>query len=194
MFCSKCGTPNEDGAPFCSNCGAALEAGEQPAVEPAEAVVAVAEETVDAGTARVDAGMPAEPAQRQGAPAAPPRIETARLNGPELTIPRAAALPAPAAGPRKLLPETAFLIEFLAGIFGLLGFGYLAAGKTNDGIVRLVVWLVYTVLAWVVIGLQIQSVIGLVLTAICLPIQLVLQIGVPLWSANKLKRQLIAEG
>lgn len=183
MFCSKCGTPNEDGALFCSNCGAALEAGEQPAVEPAEAVVAVAEETVDAG-------MPGEPALEQEAPAVPPRIETARLDGPELTIPRAAALPAPAAAPRKLLPETAFLIEFLAGIFGLLGIGYLFSGKTNDGIVRLVVWLVYTVLAWVTISLLTAILVGVV----CIPFQLVLQIGIPLWSANKLKKQLIAEG
>ena len=99
-------------------------------------------------------------------------------------------MPAPAAGPRKLVPETAFLIEFLAGIFGLLGVGYLAAGKTNDGVVRLVVWLVYTVLAWVTISLLTAIVVGVV----CIPFQLVLQIGVPLWSANKLKKQQFAEG
>jgi hypothetical protein len=32
------------------------------------------------------------------------------------------------------------LIELVGGIFGLLGLGYLYAGRTNDGLIRLVAW------------------------------------------------------
>ncbi|HNS51272.1 MAG TPA: zinc-ribbon domain-containing protein [Anaerolineae bacterium] len=190
MFCSKCGTSNDEGALYCGNCGATLDADEQSAAELAEPAVAAAETAVDAGTEVIEAGVPIVPAPEEGVPAAPPRAETARLASPELEMPQPAPVPAPAVTPRRLSPESAFLVEFLAGIFGLLGIGYLAAGKTNDGVVRLVVWLVYTVLAWLTISLLAAIVVGLV----CIPFQLILQILVPLWSANKLKRQLIAEG
>lgn len=43
-------------------------------------------------------------------------------------------------------PQTAMIIEIVAGLFGFLGIGYLYAGKTNQGIIRLIVW-------WVVLGL-----------------------------------------
>lgn len=48
-------------------------------------------------------------------------------------------------------PNTAFLIEFVGGFFGLLGLGYFYAGRTNDGVIRLIAWLVYTVIAVVAI-------------------------------------------
>lgn len=43
-------------------------------------------------------------------------------------------------------PQTAMVIEIVAGLLGFLGIGYLYAGKTNQGIIRLIVW-------WVVLGL-----------------------------------------
>lgn len=37
-------------------------------------------------------------------------------------------------------PNTAMIIEILAGYFGFLGIGYLYVGKTTAGLVRLVGW------------------------------------------------------
>ena len=187
MFCSKCGAPNEEGTLFCGNCGAAMEAGDQPEAEPVVAAVdaAVEDSEPECGTA-----APVETPAEEATPAGFSSHEAARASAPGLGSLPAAAGPAPVASSRKLSPDSAFLVEFLAGIFGLLGAGYLAAGKTNEGIVRLVVWLVYTVLAWVVISALSAILVGL----LCIPFQLVLQIGVPLWSANKLKKQLLAEG
>lgn len=85
-------------------------------------------------------------------------------------------------------PNTAFLIEFVGGFFGLLGLGYFYAGRTNDGIIRLIAWLVYDAIAVVAITLLLALIIGFV----CIPIQLVIQVGVPLWSANKLKQEMLA--
>ena len=188
MICSKCGAPNEDGAEYCANCGAALEAGDQPAAEVAEPVEAVAEATVEPQIPEVPAGAPAEPIVGAELVVVPPVVETGRATGIEPGVPESVVVPGPVAAVRKQNPETAFLIEFLAGIFGLLGIGYLYAGQTNEGVVRLVVWLVYTILAWVVIGLLSAILVGV----ICIPFQLVLQIGVPLWSANRLKKQMLA--
>lgn len=80
-------------------------------------------------------------------------------------------------------PNIAFLIEFVGGFFGLLGLGYFYVGRTNDGILRLVAWLIYDLIAACGIVLLLSIVIGLV----CIPIQLVIQVGVPLWSAYRLK-------
>lgn len=85
-------------------------------------------------------------------------------------------------------PNTAFIIELVGGFFGLLGLGYFYAGRTNDGLMRLIGWIIYSIIAWIVISLLLAVIIGIV----CIPIQLVIQIGVPLWSANELKKQLIS--
>ena len=84
-------------------------------------------------------------------------------------------------------PNTAFIIELVGGIFGLLGIGYLYAGRTNDGIMRLVLWIVYNAIAWIVISLLFTIIVGFV----CLPFQLAIGIGVPIWSANTLKKELL---
>lgn len=196
MFCSKCGAPNEDDAEYCGNCGAVLEAGNLPAAEPPAPVEEAADAAVEATASEASPDMdlkvvplaapPAEEPPRGVPPVSEPGRTTAVGPGARSAVPS----PQPAVAPQRPNPETAFLIEFLAGIFGLLGIGYLFAGKTNEGVVRLVVWLVYTVLAWVAVGLLSAIVVGL----ICIPFQLVVQIGIPLWSANKLKKQLLAEG
>lgn len=42
-------------------------------------------------------------------------------------------------------PNTAMIIEILAGYFGFLGIGYLYVGKTTAGLVRLIGWWVILV-------------------------------------------------
>ena len=91
--------------------------------------------------------------------------------------------------PRKYDPNTAFIIEMVGGFFGLLGIGYFYVGKSQDGVLRLVVWFIYNALAYIAIVLLSSILIGLV----CIPFQLAIQIGVPLWSANTLKKQLLSE-
>jgi TM2 domain-containing membrane protein YozV len=84
-------------------------------------------------------------------------------------------------------PNTAFLIEMVGGFFGLLGLGYIYVGRTEEGIIRLIAWLVYNIVAYVVIVLLSTVIIG----CFCIPVQLVIQIGVPLWSANELKKKML---
>lgn len=87
----------------------------------------------------------------------------------------------------KYDPNAVFLVELIAGFFGLLGIGYILAGRTNEGITRLVVWIIYDIIAVVVITALSAILIGL----ICIPFQLIIQVGVPLWSANNLKNDLL---
>jgi TM2 domain-containing membrane protein YozV len=84
-------------------------------------------------------------------------------------------------------PNTAFLIELIGGFFGILGLGYLYTGRTNDGILRLIIWILYDIIAAVAITLLMTVFIGI----LCIPVQLVIQVGVPIWSASTLKNQLI---
>lgn len=86
-------------------------------------------------------------------------------------------------------PNTAFLIELIGGFFGLLGLGYLYVGRTNDGIWRLIVWFLYDVMAVIIISILLAFIVGIV----CIPIQLVLQIGIPVWSAITLKNSLLQD-
>lgn len=83
-------------------------------------------------------------------------------------------------------PNTAFLIEFIGGFFGLLGLGYFYVGQSDQGLVRLVAWLVYVAVAWVGISLLSVVLIG----CLCIPLQLAIQVAVPYWSANELKKSL----
>lgn len=85
-------------------------------------------------------------------------------------------------------PNTAFLLELVGGFFGLLGIGYIYVGRTNEGITRLVLWLVYDIIAAVAISVLIAVIVGIV----CIPFQLVIQIGVPIWSATTLKNELLS--
>ena len=85
-------------------------------------------------------------------------------------------------------PNNAFLIEFVAGFFGLLGIGYMYAGRVQDGVIRLIFWLVYNITAYIVITLLAAILVGF----LCIPVQLAIQVGIPLWSANALKNELMA--
>jgi len=89
---------------------------------------------------------------------------------------------------RKYDPNTAFLVEFLGGLFGFLGIGYIYVGRTNDGVLRLVLWLLYDLIA----GITIAALVALIVGFVCIPFQLVIQVGVPLWSATTLKNELLS--
>jgi hypothetical protein len=86
-------------------------------------------------------------------------------------------------------PNTAFLLELVGGIVGLMGLGYLYMGRTNEGILRLVLWMLYNITAWVIIGLLSAIFIGL----LCCPIQILIQIGVPIYLATQFKNELMAQ-
>ncbi len=83
-------------------------------------------------------------------------------------------------------PDTAFIIEMIGGFLGFLGLGYLYVGRTNDGLARLIGWFIYNAVAWCLIVLASVVIVGLC----AIPIQLAIQIGVPIWSALQLKKEL----
>lgn len=86
-------------------------------------------------------------------------------------------------------PNTAFLIELIGGFFGLLGLGYLYVGRTQDGIIRLIAWIIYLGVAYTVVVLLTAVLIGI----ICWPLQIAIQIGIPVWSAISLKNNLMGK-
>ena len=87
-------------------------------------------------------------------------------------------------------PNTAFLIELIGGLVGFLGLGYIYVGRTNDGLIRLIIYLVYNVIAWIAIAALSVVVIG----CFCIPIQLLIQLGVAIFSASQLKTSLQGSG
>lgn len=91
---------------------------------------------------------------------------------------------------RTFDPNIAFILELVLGIFGLLGIGYLYGGRTDEGVVRLVVWLIWNLVAWCSIILLMAVIIGFCL----IPFALAIQVGVPVWSAYSLKQKLVAQG
>ena len=85
-------------------------------------------------------------------------------------------------------PNTAFLIELVGAFFGLLGLGYIYVGRTEEGVIRLIAWMVYNVIAWVAIVFLSAFIIG----CFCIPIQLAIHVGVAIWSATTLKNSMIS--
>ena len=83
----------------------------------------------------------------------------------------------------------ALVIELLAGFFGFLGIGWIYAGKTDEGVKRLILFLVGMIFGWVVAAVLTLVVIGLCL----IPVLLALQFGLPIWSALDLKKKLEQE-
>jgi len=90
-------------------------------------------------------------------------------------------------GAPRVDPNTAWLE--LLGLLGFLGIGYLVAGRTNDGIIRLVGFLGVIFVAWTIAG-----VLRLVLIGFCLmPFIFLAQIAIPIWSALELKKVIEAQ-
>jgi len=80
----------------------------------------------------------------------------------------------------------AFILEFVGGFFGFLGIGHMYAGEINNGVVRLIVWMVVLWFSWIIVSFLTVCLVGLFL----IPIVAAAQIGIPLWSAFDLKRRL----
>lgn len=93
----------------------------------------------------------------------------------------------PPAPPAPKDPNTAFLLELVGGLFGLMGLGYIYVGRTNDGLIRLIGWIVYSIVAWIIIFILMSLVIG----CFCVPVQLAMQIGLAIWSATSLKNSML---
>ncbi|NDJ33524.1 MAG: hypothetical protein GYB64_02575 [Chloroflexi bacterium] len=77
----------------------------------------------------------------------------------------------------------------LLGFLGFLGIGYLVSGRTQDGILRLVIYVVLLAGAWIVTFILSTVIIGLCL----IPPLLAAQLAVPIISALTLKKELEAE-
>jgi len=87
---------------------------------------------------------------------------------------------------RNVDKSIAFILELVGGLFGYLGIGYMYAGMVREGVIRLVVWLIVMIVAWVTVVMLMYICIG-----ICfLPFLVLAHILVPVWSAFRLKREL----
>ena len=88
---------------------------------------------------------------------------------------------------RFIDPDKAFRMELMFGFFvSLLGMGYIFAGRVSDGIKRLVLWLIFLLLEVAILDhffgrMEIN------------PLMIIPQIAIPLWSANSLKKDILAE-
>jgi TM2 domain-containing membrane protein YozV len=109
--------------------------------------------------------------------AAEPQYQAPRLDQPQF-------------GVQAKDPNTAFLIELVAGFFGFLGLGYIYVGRTQEGITRLIIWWAYLLLSVCLWSIVFVTIIGL----ICIPVPLIIQVVVPLWSANSLKKSMGVAG
>ena len=74
----------------------------------------------------------------------------------------------------------------LIGLMGFLGIGYMVANKVQEGIMRLVLYLVLMTVGWIIV-----AALSVVLIGLCLiPVMLAIQVAIPVWSALELKKQL----
>lgn len=87
-------------------------------------------------------------------------------------------------------PDTTFIIELLAGIFGFLGVGYMYTGMTGAGVVRLIGNWIYIALIW--IGFTIFSAITLGFGACLFFVPMILQVALPILSAYELREAMKA--
>jgi TM2 domain-containing membrane protein YozV len=103
----------------------------------------------------------------------------------------------PTAGAAAAMPQSdpmqrisnAFILELIAGLLGFLGIGYMYAGRTDDGVVRLVVWWLVVAGMWTTV-----TMLSMVLIGLCLvPVALVVQFGGPIYSATQLRKTLLAQ-
>ena len=89
-------------------------------------------------------------------------------------------------------PDTAFLIELVGGIFGLLGLGYVYVGLTNEGLIRLLGFWVLIMVLWGGFSLFATVTFGL---GMCLaPVPLVIHVGAVIISALDLKKAMESAG
>lgn len=86
--------------------------------------------------------------------------------------------------------DTAFIIELVLGIFGLLGIGYMYAGLTNAGIIRLVGYWIFLTVLWPLFGVFVTLTSGFGLCLFFVP--LILQLAIVYFSADDLKKSMAA--
>jgi hypothetical protein len=86
--------------------------------------------------------------------------------------------------------DTAFILELVGGIFGLLGIGYMYAGLTNAGVVRLIGYWIFLAIMWTLFGIFGLVTLGLGYCLFLAP--LAVQFVIPFFSANDLKQSLVA--
>lgn len=77
----------------------------------------------------------------------------------------------------------------LIGLAGFLGVGYLSAGKTQEGIMRMVIFLGMLAIGWIM-TLILGALSGGILFCILIPAMFAIQVGVPIWSALQLQKEL----
>jgi TM2 domain-containing membrane protein YozV len=145
-----------------------------------------------AGPGAAPAGLPEAPTP---APPPPPAPEAASPGAP--ASPPAHAAPSVTAATRPdvaaMLQEqrinNAFLVELIGGVVGFLGVGHMYVGRTNDGLVRLIGWWLIVGATWTTIALLSAIAIGLCM----IPGAIAIQMGVPVYSAIRLRQTLLAE-
>jgi len=81
-------------------------------------------------------------------------------------------------------PDTAYIIELIGGLFGLFGLGFMYAGHTNSGTIRLVIGIGCNI----VIGFLAAITAGIV-ACLALPIYVIVAIT----SAAALKKLLVSQ-
>lgn len=78
-------------------------------------------------------------------------------------------------------PGTAIVLEILLGLLGFLGIGYLYAGYTTEGILRLIGW-------WIALGIgAVLVVVTFGIGSLCL---IPVMIAVPILSGLALKKRM----
>ena len=82
--------------------------------------------------------------------------------------------------------DTAFLLELLAGLVGFLGIGYFYTGLTNAALVRLIGYWVFLGLIWTAFW-TINTVTACLASCLVI-VPLAVQVVVPYFSANELKK------
>jgi hypothetical protein len=112
-----------------------------------------------------------------------------QLPAAPLAVAGHAAQPPAAADAQVQRINNAFILELVGGVFGLLGIGYMYVDRTNDGVLRLVGWWLLLGVMWTTIALLSAILIGLCF----IPGAIVVQFGVPIYSAMQLKKQLLVE-
>ena len=87
---------------------------------------------------------------------------------------------------REVDSTAAFLLELIPGIFGFMGIGYIYSGDIAGGILRLILWPLFLGIAWTIIAFLMLILIGLCFV----PVMIILQVLIPVWSAVSLKKKL----
>lgn len=155
-ICPNCNTDNQPGVLYCSTCGAVLQA--TPVGSAPESAPIRVEPPLSGSMAYTPPPAPPPYAQAYTPPPASPQM--GYLPPPQMP-------PAYSGTPTKTR-SVALLLEILPGLFGLLGIGWLYAGKVGTGIILLIGMIIWD------LGLVAASVITGGIGCVCGVISLVL--------------------